>query len=318
MSGIAKRWTIEDFRSADPAMIRCLQLARLAARTDLPVLILGESGTGKTLLARAVHDTSRRASAPFVGFNAAALSETLVDSQLFGHERGAFTGAQRTVKGKFEIADGGTLFIDEVADMSSAVQAKVLRAIEFGEFERLGSEALRRVDVRLISATNLNTNVALRRDLYHRLCGFTLRLPPLRERRSDLRYILEASIRETSHRHGKSITGIDQRAVELILSYPWPGNLRELDRVVEVAVSLTEGDTIGADAIILDGEAPTYAPAAEPGTPRDLRLRVIIRRHVESVLVSVGGNKRKAARLLGISRTTLDRNLRATAPAADR
>jgi transcriptional regulator with GAF, ATPase, and Fis domain len=147
--------TLDDFKSADLTMRRCLELARVAAQTDLPLLILCESGTGKTLLARAIHNSSKRAEEPFISFNAPALSDTLLDSQLFGHEKGAFTGAQTTVKGKFELADHGTLFIDEIADMSPAAQAKILRAVEYGEFERLGSEKLRVADVRLISATYL-------------------------------------------------------------------------------------------------------------------------------------------------------------------
>ena len=146
--------TLDDFVSSDPPMQACLERARLAARTDLPVLILGESGTGKTILARAIHNSSERAGGPFVSFNAAALSETLLDSQLFGHERGAFTGAQSRVKGKFELADRGTLFLDEIADLSPQGQSKILRAIEYGEFERLGSETLREADVRVLSATH--------------------------------------------------------------------------------------------------------------------------------------------------------------------
>jgi transcriptional regulator with GAF, ATPase, and Fis domain len=147
--------TLEDFQSDDEPMATCLGLARIAARTELPILILGETGTGKTLLARAVHNSSRRSTHPFIAFNSAALSDTLLDSQLFGHEKGAFTGAIRRVKGKFELADHGTLFLDEIADMSPAAQAKILRAVEYGEFERLGSEQLLQADVRLISATHL-------------------------------------------------------------------------------------------------------------------------------------------------------------------
>src|SRR5437870_1262612 len=146
--------TLDDFCSDDGAMKACLGLARKAAKTDLPILILGESGTGKTILARAIHNSSGRKNRPFISFNAAALSETLLDSQLFGHERGAFTGAQNRVKGKFELADKGTLFLDEVADLSPAAQSKILRAVETGEFERLGSETLQHADVRVISATH--------------------------------------------------------------------------------------------------------------------------------------------------------------------
>jgi transcriptional regulator with PAS, ATPase and Fis domain len=180
--------TLDDFHSDDAPMQRCLELARLAARTDLPILVVGESGTGKTLLARAIHNSSRRAAAPFVSFNAAALSDTLLDSQLFGHEKGAFTGADRVVRGKFELAHEGTLFLDEIADMSAAAQAKILRAVEYGQFERLGSEALQVADVRLISATHwpLARLVAadrFRKDLFYRISGITLALPSWRAAR---------------------------------------------------------------------------------------------------------------------------------------
>jgi len=199
-----KHLTLEGFRSADAAMLRCLDVARAACRTDLPILLLGESGTGKTLLAQAIHNSSRRAAGPFVSFNAAALSDTLLDSQLFGHEKGAFTDAKRQMRGKFEIADGGSLFIDEIADMSPLAQAKILRAVEYGEFERLGSDRLRTADVRLISATRHHlTRFAgteqFRSDLFYRLAGLTVTLPPLRERPNDLRELVAASIRRSVH-----------------------------------------------------------------------------------------------------------------------
>jgi len=178
----ARAFSLDDFGSEDPGMQSCLDLARAAARTELPILILGESGTGKTLLARAIHNSSRRAQRAFVAFNAAALSDTLLDSQLFGHERGAFTGAQQRLKGKFELADGGTLFIDEVADMSPAAQAKILRVVEYGEFERLGSEKLETTNARLISATHYSLprfrqSETFRQDLFYRISGFVLCLP---------------------------------------------------------------------------------------------------------------------------------------------
>ncbi len=310
-------------------MRRCLDLARAAAPTELPVLILGESGTGKTLLARAVHNSSKRAPAAFVSFNAAALSDTLLDSQLFGHDKGAFTGAQKAVKGKFELAHGGTLFIDEIADLSPVAQAKILRAVEYGEFERLGSERLQVADVRLISATHLplvayTQSDRFRKDLFYRIGGITLTLPPLRERPEDMRALVAAEIAVAGRQQGKTVHGLSRPAAELIFSYPWPGNLRELKRVLHAAVAMTEGDTVPPEALALDARAPRAAPSTDPasapngatpgpGTAEaldgDLTLQAAEARHIRAVLDKMGGNKRRAARALGVSRSTLDRKL---------
>ncbi len=311
---------LADFIVADRAMQKCLELARVAARTDIPVLILGETGVGKTLLARAIHNSSKRASKEFVSFNSAALTDTLLDSQLFGHERGAFTGADRTVRGKFEVADGGTLFLDEIADMSPVGQAKILRASEYGEYQRLGSEAMRRADVRLISATHWPIRKFIhadqfRKDLFYRLSGIALTLPPLRERPRELRTLLGAEIALAAGEQGKGIDGLSQKAADKLFAYAWPGNLRELKRVVEVAVAVAEGPIITEDAILLEpledhdapaGTAPTTHPTTQSG---DLSLEIAERQHIERVYRMMGGNKRQTARALGISRTTLDRKL---------
>jgi len=317
--------TLDDFHSADAPMIRCLELAQIAAETDLPILILGESGAGKTLLARAIHNSSNRARSPFIAFNAAALSDTLLDSQLFGHEKGAFTGAQKAVKGKFELADGGTLFIDEIADMSPSAQSKILRAVEYGEFERLGSETLKKADVRLISATHLPLHQLIgadrfRRDLFYRISGITMTVPALRERARDLPLLIAAEIAVASRRQGKAIKGLDARASERLISYSWPGNLRELSRAIHTAVALTRTEIIAAEALLLQdsfapsalnsaSQAVSVMPAAGAARDNHHSLRAAERQHVLRVLEQVGGNKRKAARALGISRSTLDRKL---------
>ena len=317
------KYTLDDFRSDDEAMATCLGLARLAAKTDIPILILGETGTGKTMLARAIHNSSRRASAPFIAFNSSALSDTLLDSQLFGHEKGAFTGALRRVKGKFELADRGTLFLDEIADMSHTAQAKILRAVEYGEFERLGSEALEHADVRLVSATHLPIQRYLqadkfRKDLFYRISGITLRLPALRERPADLRGIVASAITASAEVVGKRIVGLDRAAAERLFNYDWPGNLRQLQRVIHTAVAITDDEVIGPDALLLEGSVDEHESAARGESSErvsgsrkapDLSLRAVEQRHIESVLAQFGGNKRQTARALGLSRSTLDRKL---------
>ncbi len=324
--------TLDQFTTEDDAMRRCLELARVAARTDIPVLILGESGTGKTMLARAIHMSSSRASAAFASFNAAALSDTLLDSQLFGHEKGAFTGATKRVLGKFEQAHGGTLFIDEIADMTSAAQAKILRAVEYGEFERLGSETLQVADVRLISATHLPIRRFMesdhfRRDLFYRIRGLSITVPPLRERPTDLRALIGTEIAKAAHAQHKPIVGLSRQAAAMLFDHRWPGNLRELQRIVHTAVAMTTGDVIYPESLLLEPEAASRsesdvgrpsAPVARavvptadrrPDSRTDLSLRKVEERHILEVLSQMDGCKRRTARALGVSRSTLDRKL---------
>jgi len=309
--------TLDAFYTSDASMQACLDRARIAARTDLPILILGESGAGKTILARAIHNSSQRGTGPFVSFNAAALSDTLLDSQLFGHERGAFTGAQHRVKGKFELADQGTLFLDEIADLSPAAQSKILRAVEYGEFERLGSERLQRADVRVMSATHHaiagDGHGRFRQDLFFRISGITLTLPSLRDRPNDLPALLAAEIARASERQGKAILGLDRVAADRLLVYQWPGNLRELSTVVSAAVALCTGDVIGLEHLLLMNETEAPARARSAGTKAGATRRTLqeaIHRHIGEVLREVGGNKRRAARVLGVSRATLERKLK--------
>jgi len=328
--------TLDSYTSADEPMQRCLRLAALAARTDLPILVLGESGTGKTVIAHAIHQSSARREGPFISFNAAALSDTLLDSQLFGHEKGAFTGAEKQVKGKFELAHEGTLFFDEIADLSLAGQAKILRAVESGEFERLGGEGLRHANVRLITATchPLRDFVAsrqFRQDLIYRIKGITLHIPALRERPRDLPRLIRSEIVRSAKAMRKTISGIEEDAFKLLISHSWPGNLRELSQVIHVAVAVTEGDVIERDTIIIDEELPEPSaialdsleqPTATPTPENDAApddanangngvatLADAEKRHIAHVLAHYNGNKRQTAKALGVSRSTLDRKL---------
>src|SRR5216110_3626586 len=243
-------------------MARCLQLAALAAKSDVAVVLLGETGTGKTLLAHAIHNSSARAGRPFVAFDASAISDTLLESQLFGHERGAVTGAQQTVKGKFELADRGTLFLDEISEMSPLAQVKIVRVLEYGEFERLGSERMLTSNARIICASNcsLRERVRLgkfREDLYQRLNGLTLLIPPLRERLEELPALIATELKAAGLKEGKNITAIHPEAMDKLVSYPWPGNLRELNHTVRAMTLFCNGSVILPEHVV-------FPPDLEP------------------------------------------------------
>jgi two-component system, NtrC family, response regulator HydG len=323
---------VQDLCTENEAMHRCLKLAALAAESDVPVLILGETGTGKTLLAQAIHNSSARCGNRFISFNASAMSDTLLESQLFGHERGAFTGAQKAVKGKFELADSGTLFLDEIADMSPLAQAKILRAVEYGEFERLGSERMLRANVRIISATNTSLLERIRQgrfreDLYHRLAGLILLIPPLRQRMEDLPGLMAAELDTQARRAGKKLTSIHPLAMERLLHYRWPGNLRELHYTIRAVVLFCNQEEVQPEHVVFQPDLSAVQSGAGNsaqnggfGTPAssllgpsngdDVSLNAALRRHIRAVYQQSGGNQRQAARLLGISRARLVRHLR--------
>ena len=313
-------------------MARCLQLAALAAKSEVPVVLLGETGTGKTLLAHAIHNSSARAGRPFIAFNASAISDTLLESQLFGHERGAFTGAQQGVKGKFELANNGTLFLDEISEMSPLAQVKILRVLEYGEFERLGSERMLTSNARIICASNcsLRDRVRLgkfREDLYQRLNGLTLLIPPLRERLEELPVLIAAELKAAGLKEGKNITAIHPEAMQKLLHHAWRGNLRELSHTVRAMTLFCAGSVILPEHVIFppDLEAgrdrhPNEQLAVTPSSNNepheagiDLSLASAVKRHVRFVYEQASRNQRRAAKLLDISRATLARHLRKVA-----
>jgi two-component system nitrogen regulation response regulator GlnG len=317
-----------------PAMREVYKAIGRVAAQDVPVLITGESGTGKELVARALYQHSKRARAPFLALNCAAIPETLLESELFGHEKGAFTGADRRRIGKFEQVSGGTLFLDEVGDMPLALQAKILRLLQEQAFERVGGNETIRTDVRLLAATHRDLKAwtaegKFRPDLYYRLSVFTIHLPPLRERGDDLPLLVRHYLRRFSRELGREVREVAPEALERLCNYPWPGNIRELQSVLKQALLQASG-TVLLPAFLpeLPGGSSEAAAGAPPGV--DFGLEAFIRerlgpeardlyaethRQVDRLLLPrvleyTGGNQNQAARLLGIARQTLRMKLR--------
>jgi DNA-binding NtrC family response regulator len=291
-----------------PAMQKVVQLIEKVAPTDATVLIRGESGTGKELVARALHHNSPRRGRPLVTVNCAALQETLLESELFGHEKGAFTGAVQAKPGLIEVAEGGTLFIDEVAEMAPALQAKLLRVLEDGHYRRVGGTKESNANVRVIAATNKPLEEEqkagrFREDLFYRLNVVSIDLPPLRERREDISALVEHFL--TTRQFGKVCCKVDPEAMRALQSYRWPGNIRELANVLERAQILAE------DNLLTLGDLPetlqTAPPPTEVSSPDTLNLHEMERRNVQAALQRAKGNKVHAAKLLGITRRALYR-----------
>jgi DNA-binding NtrC family response regulator len=299
---------------ASPQMRKVYQIIEQAAPTAASVLIWGESGTGKELVAQTVHQLSPRAQAPFVPINCAAIPETLLESEIFGHERGAFTGALDRREGCFELADRGTLFLDEVAEMTPATQVKLLRVLQERTFRRLGGRTEQTVDVRVIAATNSTPleavkNNRLREDLYYRLNVFAIELPPLRQRKDDLPLLIQAFLTEFNTRNNKSVSAVDAAAMRILEQYNWPGNVRELRNVIERAVILSTGEFIEPKHLppLASTAAAASAPAIslEPGvTVEEAERRLIL-----LTLEHTRDNKTRAAEILGISLKTLHNKL---------
>jgi len=286
-----------------------IRQAERVAESKSTVLVMGETGTGKELLARAIHDRSSQRNMPLIKVNCAAIPDTLLESELFGHVRGAFTGANTSKKGKFALADGGTIFLDEIGTMSPSLQAKLLRVLQEREFEPLGAERSQKVDVRVIAATNRDIKRLVEdgrflEDLYYRLNVIPLVLPPLRERREDVPVLVEHFLRKHAQRSGRHVTEIRDDARQRLMAYDWPGNVRELENTIERAVVLSGGPVIEADDITMPGIAGT----SSAGLP-SLQLRSNVewaeRQSVQQALVRAGGVKKDAAALLGISQRAL-------------
>jgi Nif-specific regulatory protein len=284
------------------------------AGTNTTVLIRGESGTGKELIAQAIHYHSPRVKKPFITVNCAALPETLVESELFGYERGAFTGAQHRKKGRFELAHGGTLFLDEIGELSPATQVKLLRVLQEREFERVGGTESVPVDVRVIAATNRDleqalTNSGFREDLYYRLNVFPIFIPPLRARKADVPPLADHFTEKYARAHGKSIQRISTPAIDLLSSYHWPGNVRELENTIERAVLMADGEVINGHHL-----PPTLQTADATGTVVSTSLDGAVgafeRSLIEDALKTAQGNRSRAARLLGTTQWVIGYKIR--------
>ena len=298
------------------AMQRVVTTARQVASSDIPVLIMGESGTGKELIARAIHNNSRRRKERLVALNCAGLSESILEDELFGHIKGAFTGAQGEREGRFEHADGGTLFMDEIGDMPAAMQAKLLRVLENGEVVRLGSNEPIKVDVRLISATNRNLDEMVaerkfREDLSFRINGIKITIPPLRERREDIPLLIHFFVQQSAERYGKVIDAITPDAQQVLMSHPWPGNVRQLKNVIENMVVLTTKQKLDVDSLPSDLRAAV--PTDHVGGMNNLvgiSIEQAEKELIRNTLKLVNGNREQAAKILGIGERTLYRKIK--------
>jgi Nif-specific regulatory protein len=313
-SDLHQRYGFDQIMGRSPVLGEALTRAAQVARTETTVLITGESGTGKELVARAIHYGSPRADGPFVAVNCAALPDTLLESELFGHERGAFTGADRQKPGRFELAAHGTLFLDEIGELSPGVQVKLLRVLQEREFQRVGGTATLKADVRLIAATNrdLMAEIAagrFRSDLFYRLGVFNVHLPPLRERGDDVLLLADAFIRALAARMGKGDVTLSRDARELLCRHPWPGNIRELQNAIERGLISCEGSLITAAHLAVAAPPSASAlprqPEPAPSAASSVDLDELERKAILQALERTHGHKARAAKLLGLTRFQL-------------
>jgi DNA-binding NtrC family response regulator len=309
-----------DILGESPPMCRAVEVARRAAATNSTVLLLGESGTGKEVFAHAIHRWSPRKDNPIVIVNCVALSENLLESELFGHEKGAFTGALQTKKGKFEMAQDGTVFLDEIGDMPQGLQAKLLRVLQDHTFERVGGTRAIRADIRVIAATNRDLDKAVkdgrfREDLFYRLNVVRITLPPLRDRKEDLPPFVRHFVAKYASDTKKVVREVTKGALDLLMAQDWPGNVRELANVIERAVVLCTGDQIQPEDLALSGVVASPPSASIPPSMRLGDFHALVKEHKQAIiraaLRETGGNQTKAAELLGLQRTYLVRLLRA-------
>ena len=306
---LKREYRFRDLVSKSPAMQSVFELAKTAARSNSTILVLGESGSGKEVLARSIHAESPRAEGPFVAVSCAALTESLLESELFGHEKGSFTGASARRKGKFEAAHGGTLFLDEIGDIGGKLQLDLLRVLEDRKFHRIGGNENIEVDVRIIAATNKDLRRAVaegkfREDLFYRLNVIPITLPPLRQRREDLPLLVDSILERLAVEMKKRLDGISSEAMTAIMAHDWPGNVRELRNVLERGAVVAQGPVLQLHDMGMGGAADAKGEAAPRSGPL-ASLEDMERRHVAAVLAHTGGNVSQSARILGIDRVTL-------------
>ncbi|UJS19050.1 MAG: sigma-54 dependent transcriptional regulator [Candidatus Jettenia sp.] len=304
------RYKFSELVGSTSQMQQIFHMIEDVAPSTASILILGETGTGKELVANAIHYQSDRSARPFIALHCAALSEGVLESELFGHEKGAFTGAIQTRKGRFEMADGGTLFLDEVGEMSLKVQVKLLRVLEKGEFERVGGEKTLKVDVRFIAATNrdLEREVSdgrFREDLFYRLNVITINLPPLRERRDDIPILSNFFVIKYTKKYKKEIKGFTPEAMDALCAYHWPGNVRELENVIERAIVLCKKNTLSVDH--LPGNViPNKDDISVIKIPLGISLKEAEKEIIQKTLLMAQGSKKEAAKILGISNRKIE------------
>ena len=307
---LGEKYSHPNIVARSPKMQEVLATVERVAPTNSTVLLGGESGVGKDLIARAIHEKSRRASGPFVKINSTAIPENLLESELFGYEKGAFTGANTSKPGKFELADKGTLFLDEIGDVPAATQVKLLRVLQEREFERLGGTRTVKVDVRLIAATNRDLRAALedgtfREDLYYRLNVVPINIPPLRDHKEDISDLVNLFLQKFASDSGRQVTALSREATDLLISHYWPGNVRELQNVIERACALAKTSKLEAEDIQLDSPRVRPASSADRFLPDGMTLDQWEDEMIREALKRAGGNKSQAARLLGLSRNAL-------------